>query len=56
MRAVVGATAVAGALCFTASAGAQTTPTVVDPKLEVRAVTTGLTQPVQMPTQPAATE
>ena len=48
MRAVVGATAVAGALCFTASAGAQTTPTVVDPKLEVRAVTTGLTQPVQM--------
>ena len=48
MRAVVGATAVAGALCFTASAAAQTTPTVVDPKLEVRAVTTGLTQPVQM--------
>src|SRR4051812_16663623 len=31
-----------------AEAGAQTTPSVVDPKLEVKAVTTGLTQPVQM--------
>jgi glucose/arabinose dehydrogenase len=48
MRAVVGAAAVAGALVFTATAGAQTVPTVVDPKLEVRSVVAGLTQPVQM--------
>src|SRR3954452_21623404 len=48
MRAAVGVATVAGALALTATAAAQTTPTVVDPKLEVRAVTTGLTQPVQM--------
>ena len=48
MRAVVGAAAVAGALVFTATAGAQTVPTVVDPKLEVRSVVAGLTQPVQL--------
>jgi glucose/arabinose dehydrogenase len=42
----------AAAMAMTATgAAAQTptpTPTVVDPKLEVKAVTTGLTQPVQM--------
>src|SRR3954464_13997428 len=49
MRAVAGvAAAFAGALTVAGTAVAQTTPTVVDPKLEVRAVTTGLTQPVQM--------
>jgi glucose/arabinose dehydrogenase len=48
MRAVVGAAAVAGALMFAGTAGAQTVPTVVDPKLEVRSVAAGLTQPVQM--------
>jgi glucose/arabinose dehydrogenase len=49
MRALVGVTAAcAGVLGFAGAAAAQTTPSVVDPKLEVRAVTTGLTQPVQM--------
>ncbi|WP_084285808.1 PQQ-dependent sugar dehydrogenase [Solirubrobacter soli] len=49
MRAVVGvAAAFAGALTMGGTAAAQVTPTVIDPKLEVRAVTTGLTQPVQM--------
>src|SRR5262245_10518231 len=38
---------VAGALAFATNAAAQT-PSVVDPDLEVRAVATGLTQPVQM--------
>src|SRR3954468_11849069 len=48
MRAVVGVATVAVALALTATAAARRTRTVVDPKLEVRAVTTGLTQPVQM--------
>src|SRR3954471_1951731 len=48
MRAVVGAAAIAGALVFTSTAGAQTAPTLVDPKLEVRSVVAGLTQPVQL--------
>src|SRR3954447_755537 len=48
MRAAAGVAAFAGALVFAGTAAAQTTPTVVDPKLEVRTVTTGLTQPVQM--------
>jgi glucose/arabinose dehydrogenase len=49
MRALVaGASAVAGALLFAGNAVAQTPPTVVDPKLEVRTVVAGLTQPVQM--------
>ncbi len=45
MRAVLGAAAVAGAFALAAPAAAQT---VVDPDLEVRTVTTGLAQPVQM--------
>jgi aldose sugar dehydrogenase len=49
MRAAAGVTAAfAGALVFASTAAAQTTPTVVDPKLEVRTVTTGLSTPVQM--------
>jgi aldose sugar dehydrogenase len=49
MRAVVSATAVAGALVFAGQAVAQTpAASVVDPKLEVRTVVSGLTQPVQM--------
>jgi glucose/arabinose dehydrogenase len=49
MRAGLGAAAaIAAGLTMAGTAAAQTTPTVVDPKLEVRAVTTGLTQPVQM--------
>jgi glucose/arabinose dehydrogenase len=45
MRAVLAA--VAGMLVLAAQAAAQA-PTVVDPDLEVRTVTTGLSQPVQM--------
>src|SRR3954453_11113921 len=50
MRAALAAAiTTAGALALTAAAHAQTpAPTVVDPKLEVKAVTTGLTQPVQL--------
>ena len=48
MRAGMTAAVVAGALTFAADAAAQTVPTVVDPKLEVRAVVSGLAQPVQM--------
>src|SRR3954447_23349468 len=49
MRAGLGAAAaIAAGLTMAGTAAAQTTPSVVDPKLEVRAVTTGLTQPVQM--------
>src|SRR3954452_10574993 len=50
MRAALAAAiTTAGALALSAAAHAQTpAPTVVDPKLEVKAVTTGLTQPVQM--------
>src|SRR5688500_16245725 len=40
--------AAAAALSFSGVASAQTTPTVLDPKLEVRPVATGLSQPVQM--------
>src|SRR5215212_7887216 len=48
MRAALAATlTAAGALALAAGAHAQT-PTVADPKLEVDAVATGLTQPVQM--------
>ena len=47
-RRALGITAAAGVLMFAAEAGAQTTPSVVDPKLEVVPVTTGLAQPVQM--------
>ncbi|HEY6886797.1 MAG TPA: PQQ-dependent sugar dehydrogenase [Solirubrobacter sp.] len=49
MRAAVSATAVAGALVFAGQAVAQAPPaSVVDPKLEVRTVVSGLTQPVQL--------
>ena len=50
MRAVrrASATARRGAGVRGAGGGADPAPTVVDPKLEVRTVTTGLTQPVQM--------
>ena len=48
MRAGVTAAVVAGALTFAADAAAQTVPTVVDPKLEVRTVVSGLAAPVQM--------
>src|SRR6478752_6770919 len=49
MRRAFGLTAVAGALALAGQAEAQTpAPSVVDPKLEVRTVTTGLVQPVQM--------
>src|SRR3954447_21381467 len=49
MRAGLGAAAaIAAGLTMAGTAAAATTPTVLDPKLEVRAVTTGLTQPVQM--------
>lgn len=47
-RRALGVTAAAGVLMFATEAGAQTTPTVVDPKLEVVPVTTGLSQPVQL--------
>ena len=48
-RRALGITAAAGALLFAGEAGAQTpAPTVVDPKLEVAPVATGLSQPVQM--------
>src|SRR5687767_12434700 len=42
------AAAVIGGLAFTNAATAQVTPTVVDPKLQVTPVVTGLSQPVQM--------
>ncbi len=42
------AAAVVGGLTFASGAGAQTTPTVVDSKLEVKTVVSGLAQPVQM--------
>ena len=45
MRAVLGVAVVAGTLAFTGQAAAQS---VVDPDLEVHAVTSGLNQPVQM--------
>ena len=49
MRRAFGLTAAAGALALAGQAEAQTpAPSVVDPKLEVRTVTTGLAQPVQM--------
>jgi glucose/arabinose dehydrogenase len=49
MRAIaVGVAGVSAALIFAGNAVAQTPPTVVDPKLEVRTVVTGLAQPVQM--------
>ena len=48
MRAGAGAAVLAGAFVFASTAAAQTAPTVLDPKLEVRTVTTGLSQPVQM--------
>jgi glucose/arabinose dehydrogenase len=47
MRAARGLAAVAGTLVVTAQAAAQT-PSVVDPSLEVRTITPGLSQPVQM--------
>ena len=47
MRAVLGLAVVAATLVFTAHAAAQT-PSVVDPRLEVGTITTGLSQPVQM--------
>ena len=40
MRATLGIAAAAATLAFTAQAAAQTAPTVVDPKLEVREVET----------------
>jgi glucose/arabinose dehydrogenase len=49
MRRALGLAAAAGVLTLTGQAAAQTpAPSVVDPKLEVRTVTTGLAQPVQM--------
>src|SRR4051794_24714584 len=49
MRAGLSAAAVAGALVFAGQASAQAPPpSVVDPRLEVRTVVSGLTQPVQM--------
>src|SRR5690242_4730088 len=52
MRATLAAAvATAGALALSTAAHAQTppaAPTVVDPKLEVKTVTSGLTQPVQL--------
>jgi glucose/arabinose dehydrogenase len=49
LRRTLGLAAAAGALTFTGQAAAQVPPaSVVDPKLEVRTVATGLTQPVQM--------
>ncbi|MBE2316248.1 PQQ-dependent sugar dehydrogenase [Solirubrobacter sp. CPCC 204708] len=49
VRSTVGIAAAAVALTFTGVASAQTpTPTVVDPKLKVEPVVTGLNQPVQM--------
>src|SRR3712207_6643308 len=48
-RRALGVSAAAGVLLFAGEAGAQTpAPAVVDPKLEVVPVTTGLAQPVQM--------
>ena len=48
-RRALGITAAAGVLLFAAEAGAQTpAPTVVDPKLEVVPVATGLAQPLQV--------
>ena len=46
MRATLGIVAAAATLAFTAQAAAQTAPTVVDPKLEVREIETGLVQPI----------
>jgi aldose sugar dehydrogenase len=49
MRAGLALAAVAGTLIVTAQAAAQApAPSVVDPKLEVGAITAGLSQPVQM--------
>jgi glucose/arabinose dehydrogenase len=47
-RRALGMATAAGVLAFTGQAAAQTPPSVVDPKLEVRTVTTGLAQPVQL--------
>ena len=48
-RAALGLAAAAGVLAFTGQAAAQAPPpAVLDPKLEVRTVVTGLAQPVQM--------
>ena len=46
VRRTLGIAAAAGALAFTAEAAAQTLPTVVDPKLEVREVESGLSLPI----------
>jgi glucose/arabinose dehydrogenase len=46
MRATLAIAAGAATLAFTAQAAAQTSPTVVDPKLEVREVEAGLTLPI----------
>jgi glucose/arabinose dehydrogenase len=46
MRAGLAIAAAAATLTFTAQAAAQTVPTVVDPKLEVREVETGLSLPI----------
>ena len=48
MRAGAGAAVSLGRSSSRAAPRAQTAPTVVDPKLEVRTVATGLSQPVQM--------
>src|SRR5688572_19100452 len=47
MRAVLGLAAVAYTLVLASTAAAQA-PVVTDPALEVRTITTGLSQPVQM--------
>jgi glucose/arabinose dehydrogenase len=48
VRYTVSLAAAVGALTFTGVAQGQTAPSVVDPKLEVEPVITGLSQPVQM--------
>ena len=48
MRALLGLAVVAGTFAFAAGQAEGQAPTVMDPNLEVRAVTAGLNQPVQM--------